>query len=34
MTLEPGEVIITGTPLGRRVWATRRRWLKDGDVVE
>lgn len=34
MTLEPGDVILTGTPSG--VGAARRppRWLRDGDVVE
>jgi 2-keto-4-pentenoate hydratase/2-oxohepta-3-ene-1,7-dioic acid hydratase in catechol pathway len=34
MTLEPGDVILTGTPAG--VGAARRppRWLRDGDVVE
>ncbi len=34
MTLEPGDVILTGTPAG--VGATRKppRWLRDGDVVE
>jgi 2-keto-4-pentenoate hydratase/2-oxohepta-3-ene-1,7-dioic acid hydratase in catechol pathway len=34
MTLEPGDVILTGTPAG--VGAARRppRWLLDGDVVE
>jgi 2-keto-4-pentenoate hydratase/2-oxohepta-3-ene-1,7-dioic acid hydratase in catechol pathway len=34
MTLEPGDVILTGTPAG--VGAARRppRWLRDGDLVE
>jgi acylpyruvate hydrolase len=34
MTLEPGDVILTGTPAG--VGAARKppRWLRDGDVVE
>jgi 2-keto-4-pentenoate hydratase/2-oxohepta-3-ene-1,7-dioic acid hydratase in catechol pathway len=34
MTLEPGDVILTGTPAG--VGAARRppRFLRDGDVVE
>lgn len=34
MTLEPGDVLLTGTPAG--VGASRKppRWLRDGDVVE
>jgi len=34
MTLEPGDVILTGTPAG--VGAARKppRWLRDGDVIE
>ncbi len=34
MTLEPGDIILTGTPAG--VGAARKppRWLRDGDVVE
>jgi len=34
MTLEPGDVLLTGTPAG--VGQTRRpqRWLRDGDIVE
>jgi 2-keto-4-pentenoate hydratase/2-oxohepta-3-ene-1,7-dioic acid hydratase in catechol pathway len=34
MTLEPGDVIITGTPSGVASGMTPPRWLKDGDVVE
>jgi 2-keto-4-pentenoate hydratase/2-oxohepta-3-ene-1,7-dioic acid hydratase in catechol pathway len=34
LTLEPGDVIITGTPSGVASGMTPPRWLKDGDVVE
>lgn len=34
MTLEPGDVILTGTPSGVGAAATPPRWLVDGDVVE
>ncbi len=34
MTLEPGDVIITGTPSGVASGRTPPPWLKDGDVVE
>jgi 2-keto-4-pentenoate hydratase/2-oxohepta-3-ene-1,7-dioic acid hydratase in catechol pathway len=33
-TLEPGDVILTGTPAGVGVARTPPRWLVDGDVVE
>jgi len=33
-TLEPGDVIITGTPSGVAMGMNPPRWLKDGDVVE
>ncbi len=34
LTLEPGDVIITGTPSGVAAGMTPPPWLKDGDVVE
>jgi len=34
MTLEPGDVIATGTPDGVGMARTPPEWLKDGDVVE
>lgn len=34
LTLEPGDVIITGTPSGVAAGRTPPTWLKDGDVVE
>jgi acylpyruvate hydrolase len=34
MTLEPGDVILTGTPSGVGAARTPPRWLRDGDVVE
>lgn len=34
MTLEPGDVILTGTPAGVGAAAVPPRWLQDGDVVE
>jgi 2-keto-4-pentenoate hydratase/2-oxohepta-3-ene-1,7-dioic acid hydratase in catechol pathway len=34
MTLEPGDVILTGTPSGVGAAADPPRWLEDGDVVE
>ncbi len=34
MTLEPGDVILTGTPAGVGAAASPPRWLADGDVVE
>jgi 2-keto-4-pentenoate hydratase/2-oxohepta-3-ene-1,7-dioic acid hydratase in catechol pathway len=33
-TLEPGDVILTGTPAGVGAARTPPRWLEDGDVVE
>ncbi len=34
VTLEPGDVIATGTPSGVALGMTPQQWLKDGDVVE
>jgi 2-keto-4-pentenoate hydratase/2-oxohepta-3-ene-1,7-dioic acid hydratase in catechol pathway len=34
LTLEPGDVILTGTPGGVGMARTPQRWLDDGDVVE
>jgi 2-keto-4-pentenoate hydratase/2-oxohepta-3-ene-1,7-dioic acid hydratase in catechol pathway len=34
LTLEPGDVIITGTPSGVAAGMNSPKWLKDGDVVE
>ena len=34
LTLEPGDVIITGTPGGVGMARSPQRWLEDGDVVE
>jgi acylpyruvate hydrolase len=34
MTLEPGDVVLTGTPAGVGAARTPPRWLHDGDVVE
>jgi 2-keto-4-pentenoate hydratase/2-oxohepta-3-ene-1,7-dioic acid hydratase in catechol pathway len=34
MTLDPGDVILTGTPAGVGATRTPPRWLRDGDVVE
>jgi len=33
-TLEPGDVILTGTPAGVGVWREPKRFLRHGDVVE
>ena len=33
-TLEPGDVLLTGTPAGVGKSRTPPRWLRDGDVVE
>lgn len=33
-TLEPGDVIVTGTPSGVGLWMNPQTWLKDGDVVK
>ena len=33
-TLEPGDVIVTGTPSGVGLWMDPQGWLKDGDVVK
>ena len=33
-TLEPGDVLLTGTPSGVGVWRDPKRFLRDGDVVE
>ncbi|HEY2773792.1 MAG TPA: fumarylacetoacetate hydrolase family protein [Candidatus Binatia bacterium] len=32
-TLEPGDVIVTGTPSGVGLWMNPKGWIKDGDVV-
>ena len=34
MTLEPGDIISTGTPAGVGMGMSPQRWLKDGDVME
>ena len=34
MTLQPGDVIYTGTPAGVGVAREPNRFLKDGDIVE
>lgn len=34
MTLEPGDVVLTGTPAGVGAARTPARWLREGDVVE
>ena len=34
MTLEPGDIIATGTPSGVALGMTPQKWLTDGDVVE
>ena len=34
MTLEPGDILLTGTPAGVGAARTPPRWLRDGDVVE
>jgi len=34
MTLEPGDVIVTGTPAGVGAFRTPPLWMKDGDVCE
>ena len=34
MTLEPGDVLLTGTPAGVGAAYEPPRWLRDGDVVE
>ena len=34
MTLEPGDVILTGTPGGVGIARDPQVWLKDGDVVQ
>lgn len=34
MTLEPGDIISTGTPAGVGMGMRPQRWLKDGDVME
>ena len=34
MTLEPGDVIATGTPEGVGLGRTPQEFLKDGDIVE
>ena len=34
LTLEPGDIILTGTPAGVGAARTPPRWLRDGDVVE
>jgi 2-keto-4-pentenoate hydratase/2-oxohepta-3-ene-1,7-dioic acid hydratase in catechol pathway len=34
LTLEPGDIIATGTPSGVALGMTPQAWLKDGDVIE
>jgi 2-keto-4-pentenoate hydratase/2-oxohepta-3-ene-1,7-dioic acid hydratase in catechol pathway len=34
MTLEPGDVIVTGTPSGVGLARKPQLWMKDGDVCE
>ncbi|MEW6124197.1 MAG: fumarylacetoacetate hydrolase family protein [Pseudomonadota bacterium] len=34
LTLEPGDIVATGTPAGVALGMTPQRWLVDGDVVE
>ena len=34
MTLEPGDILLTGTPAGVGAAANPPRWLRDGDVVD
>jgi len=34
MTLDPGDILLTGTPSGVGAARTPPRWLRDGDVVE
>jgi 2-keto-4-pentenoate hydratase/2-oxohepta-3-ene-1,7-dioic acid hydratase in catechol pathway len=34
MTLEPGDIIASGTPEGVGMGRTPQEWLQDGDVVE
>ena len=34
LTLEPGDIIATGTPEGVGMGRTPQEWLQDGDVVE
>lgn len=34
MTLEPGDVIVTGTPAGVGIARTPQLWMKQGDLVE
>jgi len=34
LTLDPGDVILTGTPAGVGMARDPQRWLHDGDVVE
>ncbi|WP_127090811.1 fumarylacetoacetate hydrolase family protein [Aquabacter cavernae] len=34
LTLEPGDIVATGTPAGVALGMTPQRWLNDGDVVE
>jgi 2-keto-4-pentenoate hydratase/2-oxohepta-3-ene-1,7-dioic acid hydratase in catechol pathway len=34
MLLEPGDVLLTGTPAGVGAARVPPRWLRDGDVVE
>jgi acylpyruvate hydrolase len=34
LTLEPGDLILTGTPSGVGAARTPPRWLLDGDIVE
>ena len=33
-TLKPGDMIVTGTPIGAGARFDPPRWLRDGDVVE
>ncbi len=34
LTLEPGDIIATGTPSGVAMGRVPQPWLKDGDVIE
>jgi 2-keto-4-pentenoate hydratase/2-oxohepta-3-ene-1,7-dioic acid hydratase in catechol pathway len=34
LTLEPGDLIATGTPSGVALGMTPQKWLRSGDVVE
>ena len=34
LTLEPGDIVATGTPSGVALGMSPQAWLKDGDLVE